>query len=178
MTKLDKILEIANDLNKKTRIFVPILENLVVCKNNVKNCIFIAKDNNGLMEQLFIDEPLNDKETIDERIMKIQNETNLHIKNINLKVFSKPYKEFSNSIFDFKIYLQDTIVDEKLIRQFDVFFEDKIFKDVYKLSLIGGPFYIDSNVQLLSNDSITDDLITTRLYNMLQQVLNNIKYNN
>ena len=178
----DKTLEMIEKLNNHlhaSNIYLPVLEGFEIeHKVEIPNCIFIAKNNNGIIEQLFIDPSLKENESLEERIKKIQTETTNYIKTNNFETFIKHYKDYDNGIFSFKIYIRDIILNNSLIRELDTYFVDNKYNDVYKLTLSYGPFNKENNLELLSNNNGNDDLVTKKIANMLNVILENTKYNN
>ena len=69
-------------------------------------------------------------------------------------------------------------MNNSLIRELDTYFVDNKYNDVYKLTLSYGPFNKENNLELLSNNNGNDDLVTKKIANMLNVILENTKYNN
>lgn len=154
MEKLINITKIVNNYLDKTRVNVPVLDNLKLVQNDDKNIIFIAIGR-GIIEQYLCDGTLNNGETIDSRIDK----NNSNIDNCTVR-FYKDYKK----LFDYKIYVQDIKIDNRFIKQMSAYFVDNnIF---YQISVAIGPYEL--------NDK--DELITTNLYNSLKDILDNTSY--
>ena len=103
-------------------------------------------------------------------INKIQNETTEYLISKNIKTNVNYFNYYKNDTFDFKIYVRNVFLDNKMIRKFDVFFLDNKCNDLYKLSLSNGPIKLDKLDKC-------GDIISLNLFNMLKLILDNIKYN-
>ena len=116
------------NITHANELYVPILNDLKDDDNTNPNVIINAIGN-GLSEQLVSEGILNDNETFNNRIDDIVNNTLNYMKQVlpeneNNKMFY--YKDYNNDKFDFKIYVQDMIInfnkELKAVRQFNVFF--------------------------------------------------------
>lgn len=177
----DKLLKMIKTLNNHlhaSNIYVPILENFELEHlAKVPNCIFVAKNNNGFIEELFIEPLIDLNETLENKIDKIQSETTKYLESKNIKSTVNYFKDYKNGTFNFKIYVRTVFLDNKMIRKFDVFFLDDKYNDLYKLSLSNGPIKLDNSIEQSKLDKC-EDVISVNLCNMLKLILDNIKYNN
>lgn len=176
----DKLLKMIKTLNNHlhaSNIYVPILENFEL-EHLVKvpNCIFVAKNNNGFIEELFIEPLIDLNESLENVINKIQNETTEYLASKNIKTNVNYFNDYKNDTFNFKIYVRNVFLDNKMIRKFDVFFLDNKCNDLYKLSLSNGPIILDNYIEQSELDKC-GDIISLNLLNMLKLILDNIKYN-
>lgn len=154
---MDNLIKVANSINSyidKSRVNVPILNNLKVVNNDDKNIIFIAIGR-GIIEQFLYDGELSSGETIESRIDK----NNSNLANCTVK-FYKDYKK----VFDYKIYIQDIKVDNRFIKQMSAYFVDN--NCFYQISLAIGPY----------EDTDKNELITTNLFNSLKDILDETDY--
>ena len=55
-------------------------------------------------------------------INKIQNETTEYLISKNIKTSVNYFNDYKNDTFNFKIYVRNVFLDNKMIRKFDVFF--------------------------------------------------------
>ena len=161
-------------------LYVPILNDLKDDDNTNPNVIINAIGN-GLSEQLVSEGILNDNETFNNRIDDIVNNTLNYMKQVlpeneNNKMFY--YKDYNNDKFDFKIYVQDMIInfnkELKAVRQFNVFFIDKRYNEFYHLVLSRGP--LNQTDIIFGEVNLKNDKITKELYNNLKNILDNICY--
>lgn len=154
MDKLINITKMVNNYLDKSRVNVPILNDLKLVNNSDKNIVFVAVGR-GIIEQFLCDGSLSDSETFESRIDKINN----NLSNCDVS-FYNDYKK----LFDYKIYVQDMKVGNRFIKQMSAFFVDD--NKFYQISLAIGPYDSTDN----------DDLITTNLYNSLKSILDNTSY--
>ena len=94
----------------------------------------------------------------------------------NVENSFKFYKDYTNGIFNFKIYVYDLIIQGKVLRQFISYFVEPKLQDFYQLTVNVEPFdFLTNQIKIdqidLNNDSTAKglDILNTLL-------LNNLKY--
>ena len=154
MEKLINVCRVINDYLDKSRVNVPILNNLKIVSNDDKNIIFVAIGR-GIIEQFLCDDKLNDGETIESRIEK-------NTKDLDncITTFYKDYKK----VFDYKLYVQDIKIDNRCIKQMNAYFVDN--NTFYQISLAIGPYEVSDK----------DEQITENLFNSLKDILDEVDY--
>lgn len=173
---LDKMIKLAEKLNKnihRMKLQIPIPSNFKITENNNnQNCIFIAKSDKDYIETYLEDKKLDNSESFDERLNKIISSTiaemsknNFLNPNENLKF----KEEHNTSILKFKVYLQNNIKDNKLVKQVNAYFLEPEEQYVYQISIMTPT--LDKNITKENDDKITNDITL-----LLKDILNNIKY--
>lgn len=186
--KVGVINQFANDLNYKlhaSQLDIPLINGFNIVENNeFPNIVFNATYQGSLFtEQLVSDGPMNPNETLDQRINLVVRNTIEGLKQMSQDNNDKSmfyYQDYSNNIFNYKIYVIDTIIDttigKKVSRSLNAFFIEPKFNDFYQLS-IASPLMVMpfDKLKLGEVDLETDDL-TIKLYEMLKFMMNNLKY--
>lgn len=78
-------------------------------------------------------------------------------------------EEYNTTILKFKIYLQNNIKDNRLVKQVNAYFLEPEENYVYQISIITPTF--DKNISKENDDKITNDITL-----LLKDILDNIKY--
>lgn len=180
---MDKIISMAKIMNFRehaNQLRIPLLKDFNVIQDDSPQTIFIA-EKDGYLEQITTDGYI--EETIDERIDVIINNTKDYMLNsgcIDIDKSFKYYKDYTNNIFNYKIYVCDLIVpanDEiKVVRQFNAYFIEEKMHDFYQVSISSAPMDYPNNNLKVDMIDIENDPITKELYNKLIAVLNNLGY--
>ena len=183
--KIDnKLMEVVTKLNSLENInnmFIPIPDGFEIIQNTKigSNVIFIAKKNNT-MEQFLTDGALNTSETIEEHIKKVIDEIKKECENNPIYIgkpdIIKPYRNYANELFEFKIYAQDILVNENsFIRQLNAYFLETESREFCQLSVSAGQYKISEENKLLTEiQDLTNDNIILGLDDILIQILKRI----
>lgn len=158
------------------KLNIPILTGFKVEESNIPSVILIAK-NEGIMEQLvsdgFIDEPFID------RVNLVINNTKDFMKKTGCDnpddsfIF---YKDYSNGIFDYKLYFCDIIKDNKVVRQLNAYFIEPEMHDFYQLSLSVNAFSLPTTMLKVGKIDLENDKITKMISNLMKILLDNLDY--
>jgi hypothetical protein len=164
-------------------LFVPLFNGFVKEPESSNPQLIFLATGSGLTEQLVSDGAMNNGETFDDRITLVINSTKNFMKKQNLEDPDKNifyYKDFKTDKFLFKVYVQDMIIpikgERKLIRQLSAFFVEPHFNDFYQLSLAAGPFTMPAEMIKTGVVDLDNDKVTQTLVNMLNTLMQNIKY--
>ena len=165
----DKLIKDIFDITKKNLLLVPILNNYEVIKNDNNDAIiFTAKAKDNSIQQFLCDGVIKEDETLDKRIEKVIKETEEKMKKNG---FLNPQMDFlstfNTKLFKFRLYLQDMIKGDKIIRQVNAYFVEPNNNYFYEICLSAPPMSLK-----VANEAVMKNLIT-----MLTIILQNIKYN-
>ena len=134
------------------------------------------------MEQLTSDGYIKDEE-FEERIRLVIHNTKQYMKNNGCENVDNSfiyYKDYNNGIFNFKLYIQDLIINvqnqKKVIRNFIAYFLEPKLHDFYQLTLGAGPFNMPTELLKPGIIDLENDQITISLNNAMNLILNNLKY--
>ena len=179
--------KIVTNLNFKLHsenLEIPILNGFEIKEIDNHQIILLAQ-NKFFIEQLISDGNLSQTETFEQRINFVNSKTIDFMKsntslNSDKSIFY--YKDYSNGIFDYKLYIQDFIIVnngiEKISRSINAFFIEHNFKDFYQLSVSSIPINMPTEVLKLGIVDMENDQITRSLYNMIEIIMDNLKYKN
>ena len=180
---LSDVANLINIREHSDQLFIPMLDGLVQQNIDDPNNILVAVGN-GFIEQLVLDGPMEDDTFVDRVNLVIEN-TKIFMnenacKNVDNSILF--YKNYNNGVFEFKIYIQDLIIpvdDEiKVFRNFLAFFVEPEMNDFYQLSIGSGPFIYPTEQLKLGVIDLKEDQITIALNDLLNILLDNIKYRN
>ena len=173
---------IANLTMHARQLSIPVLNNFELQPSPNQQTIFIATLK-PFTEQLVADGPLNPGETLDQRIDLIKKNTMIALSQSGACMDECSYfffKDFKGKIFDYKIYIQDLVYNtpsaKVVIRMFNAFFVEPKFNDVYQLSLSVGPMKMPTEIVKLGVADLEHDKISMTTYNMLINLMDNLKY--
>lgn len=167
---------------------IPLLKNFKIEEVNEPQIVFVATD--GMYtEQLVSDGSMKPNETFEQRInLVVKNTTEFMSKyspannpaNSENKLFY--YKDYSNGVFNYKIYVLDVIIEvnntTKVIRQFNAYFIEPKFNDFYQLTISAPALSMPTEVLKLGVVDLDTDEITQCLNNLLTLAMDNLKYKN
>lgn len=186
--KLDIILDIAEEANRtltKKDLIIPILDNFEILEQNkdLSSSFFVAKYHNNI-EQFYVDGVLDENESLEDHIKKVNNSIEDNVSNNNLyqdKNYMIYFKAYQTSEFTFKIYLQDILTgtSDKLnfIRQITAYFINDQTNEFCQLSLASGPYEVNEQYKLLDNiQDLDKDIIIKNLDKSLTVIMDNIHY--
>ena len=168
--QMDAALKLAKIMNYRKHaemLDIPLLNGFEVKKSDVPSVILLAT-NNGIMEQLVSDGTID--ESFEERIKLVISNTKDFMKKTGCQNIDDSfiyYKDYSNGVFDYKLYFCDIVKDNKVVRQINAYFIEPESRYFYEIILAAPP--ID---KIDVNDNITKNILQR-----LKVILNNIKYN-
>lgn len=182
--KKDIIMNMAKIMNLREhakQLMIPVLKDFTVIQDDNPQTVFIA-EKDGYLEQITTDGFI--EESIEERIDVIINNTMNYMANsgcIDVDKSFKYFKDYTNDIFNYKIYVCDLIVpvdnEIKVVRQFNAYFIEERMHDFYQVSISSSPISYPNTDLNIDKIDIENDIITKELNNKLISVLTHLKYN-
>ena len=157
----DKINDLVAKLNENeflSNVKVPILDGFTQIQN--PNTLFTATNEDNYIEQFLSDGIIN--EDLDTHINNVIEDTKSAMKEAGIEEVDnsiKFLKNYKNNYFDFKVYTQDIILNNRIIRQFNVYFIDKDTNAFYQVSLSTGPYELDKK-QYVQEDLSSNMIMT------------------
>lgn len=165
------------------QLYIPILNGFQVQNDNNPQTILLASGH-GFMEQLTSDGYIEDGQ-FEKRIDLVINNTKQFMKNNGCENVENSfiyYKDYNNGTFNFKLYVQDMVVNienqKKVIRAFIAYFVEPRMHDFYQLSLSVGPFTMPTEQLKIGIIDLEQDQITISLDNLMKTIMDNLKYKN
>lgn len=165
------------------QLHVPIIEGFKVQSDDNPQTILLASGY-GYVEQLASDGHVEDGE-FEERIKKVIGETKeIMINNgaTNVDHSFAYYNDYTNGVFNFKIYVCDMIVPEDneqvIVRQLNAYFVEPKMKDFYQLSISAGPFTMPTKYLKPGVIDLQNDKITQTLDKFIKVLMDNLTYKN
>lgn len=138
--------------------------------------VIVIASGNGYMEQFVSDGFIKDGE-FESRINLVINNAK-KIEGIQNEFYY--YKDYSNGLFDFKLYFQDIIIPinggNKISRVLNAYFVEPKMHDFYQFSLSVGPFDMPTNLLKPGLIDVENDEITKKLSEMMKNLIDNLKY--
>lgn len=159
------------------QLSIPILNGFKLENNLDKQTILFAQGN-GYIEQLVSDGHIENND-FEKRIDLVINNTKNFMKANNCENVEnsfKFYKDYTNGIFNFKIYICDLIIQGKVLRQFISYFVEPKLQDFYQLTVSVGPFDFPTNQIKIDQIDLNNDPTTKSLDILNTLLLNNLKY--
>ena len=160
---------------------IPIVNGLQVKSDGNPQTILLAYGH-GFTEQLTSDGFIQDGD-FENRINLVITNTKQFMRNNNCENVENSfiyYKDYSNGVFNFKLYVQDMIIpiqnEKKAIRTFIAYFVEPEMHDFYQMSLSVGPFTMPTEQLKIGTIDLQDDQITISLNNLMKDILDNLKY--
>lgn len=181
MNKKEIAIQMAKNLNNKLEasiLNVPILEGFNLIKNTVAdNIIFAAITEHKYLEQLIVDTYIEDVDTLDSKVEEAIRQAEDFAKQNKLKnhsfIFLKDYK----GAFDFKLYVQDYMIDNSHgIRQINAYFLEPHYNKFYQITLSTGPIPLPSDVYKPGIIDLDNDSISKQLLEMIELILSKVRY--
>ena len=176
--------EMAEMLNYKKHaeiLNVPIIQGFEIKNDNNPQTILLAAKE-GFVEQLVSDGPIGN-DNFEDRVNLVINNTKQFMKNNSEENVDNSfiyYKDYSNGLFNFKIYVCDMVMtvtgERKIIRQFNAYFVEPKMRDFYQLSLSAGPFAFPTEQLKAGTLDLVNDQTTILLNNLMQVLMDNLKY--
>ena len=161
---------------------IPMLQNFKIEETQDPQIVFNATDG-MFIQQLVSDGTMRMNETLEQRIdLVVKNTINF------MKKYSKLnndnslfyYKDYSNGIFNYKVYVQDFIIEvdnvKKIIRQMNAYFIEPNFRDFYQLTISSPALQMPTEILRLGVVDLINDQITRSIDNILNQVMSNMSY--
>lgn len=158
------------------RLNIPVLEGFKVEESNIPSVILLASKD-GIMEQLVSDGYID--EDFQDRINLVINNTKGFMKKTGCENPDDSFiyfKDYSNGIFNYKLYFCDIIKDNKIIRQLNAYFIEPEMHDFYQLSLSINPIPLPTEMLKVGQIDLENDNITKILYNLMKILLDNFGY--
>lgn len=180
----DMLTNAAKEMNYKlhaNQFYMPLLTNFKKEEVDNPQIVFSATDG-AFLEQLVSDGQMSLNETFEQRIDLVIKNTMEFMKKYSSSDESKMfyYKDYSNGLFNFKIYVLDGIIESNntkmVIRQFNAYFIEPNFNDFYQLTISSPPVPIFTEILKLGVVDLKNDEITVLLDALLTTVMNNLKY--
>ncbi len=173
MSNIDKAMEMVKELNnniEKTNISIPLLEGFEIQNTDIPNIIFIAKNKDNFTEQFIKDNQLEENEDYNSHVNKVVKDTEKEMKKNN---FLSPEKNilFYKNINNYKTYIQNNIFDNIIVKQLNAYILDSnnVF---YQITVSTPPISLDKKMSVTIDNNLNESL-----YNMLSQIVTNIKEN-
>ncbi len=172
----------SNSLANVMDLTIPVLDGFVVQQNiklNSKHIFVATKD--GAIEQFLTDGTLADGEDFEERVEKVLNGVRREVRNNPLYAGNGRYLDFykfhKNNLFNFKLYVQDIIIDKThFVRQMNAYFIEPKSNEFCQLSLSIGQ-YLRSEFKLLREmDDYKQDVLIKSLEEAMVLIMDNIVY--
>lgn len=178
MSNIDMIARTMNYELHAEQFDIPMFNFMTREKNDNPQIIFIATGNN-FIEQLVSDGPIKDGE-FESRIDLVI--SNVKKASVNIETNFYHYRDYSNGIFNYKLYFQDMIIPtnegKKIIRTINAFFVEPKMHDFYQFSLSVGPYDMSTETLKPGVFDLENDKITLTLSNYMKELLDNLKYKN
>lgn len=179
-----KTAEMARMMNYKLHaesLNIPLLNEFNPIEPQNAQTILYAMHEKGFVQQLVSDGPLAQGETFEQRVDLVVSNTIAFMKQNNYTSSGNGYffvKDFSNGTFNFKIYAQDIVFGNKVVRMLNAFFLEPRFNDFYQASVSVAPLPYPTQVLKVGEFDVQNDVITRLILNMLEAMLENITYKN
>lgn len=167
----NNLMNFIDDLNDKKflrDVKVPVLDGFRIVPN--EGTLFTAVSDDNYVEQFMTDGILDFGETFDKHVDKVIKDTKQFMRDASMIDVDESFifcKNYSTLKYDFKIYIQDNILNDKIIRQFNIYFIDKNTHAFYEITFSSRPYHL-SELDYLNND-VTSNMLTT-VNNMLDYI--------
>ena len=141
----DMIIKLTQEINKKSfleNVKVPILEGYHLVPN--QGTLFTAISDKKGIEQFLCDGFL-ENESFEEHVEKVIHDIKNTMINYHFKAVENNIsflKDYPTKDFHFKVYQQDNIINDKISRQYNMFFVDKKTNAFYQLAYSTPPYSI------------------------------------
>ena len=162
---------------------IPIVNGFQVRNDGNPQTILLATGP-GFTEQLTSDGFIQDGD-FENRINLVITNTKQFMKNNNCENVDNSfiyYKDYNNSVFNFKLYVQDMIIpiqnEKKVIRTLIAYFVEPKMHDFYQMSLSVGPFTMPTEQLKIGTIDLQNDQVTSSLDYLMKNILDNLKYKN
>lgn len=163
------------------KLRVPVINGLQVKDAGNPQTILLASGN-SFTEQLVSDGYIQDGD-FEKRIELVISNTKQFMRQNNCEnvdISFIYYKDYSNGIFNYKLYFQDIIMpvngEKKATRLLTAYFVEPKMHDFYQLSLSAGPFTMPTEYLKVGVIDLQNDEMTALLDNMMKMILDNLKY--
>ena len=142
--------------------------------------VILVAEGKGFTEQFILDGSMDDGEKFEDRINLVLSNTKKLMPNLDIKFYY--YKEYSNGIFNYKLYFQDAIIDthegKKITRAINAYFVEPRMKDFYQFSLSTEPLLMPPKILNPDKVDLQNDKMTIALNSLMKDLLDNLKYKN
>lgn len=180
LQKMEQATKMANIGLHAEVLNIPLLNGFNVKENNNPQVILLAMhEKMPMLEQVIGDGSLVQGETFEDRIDKVINVTTDFMTNqgyVDSKKNYFYYKDLNNGTFNFKVYVQDMIINNKITRSINAFFVEPRFNDFYQISLSLGHFPYPTKMLKVGMVDLVNDQITKMLIDGMDVILNNFAY--
>ena len=186
IAKVKQTAEMSNYKSHAEQLDIPVINGFDIEQGDSRfpSVVFTATYRGSLFtEQLVSDGPLNQNETFEQRINLVVKNGIEAVKQFSVDNNDKSmfyYQDYSNSIFNYKIYVGDTVFDtkvgKKVSRSLNAFFVDPKFNDFYQFSISSPMMVMPVNSLKLGVVDLETDEMTIKLYEMLRFMMDNLKY--
>ncbi|MBQ6538941.1 MAG: hypothetical protein IJL76_01535 [Bacilli bacterium] len=171
MNDNEKILEMVKELNENinsTSLSIPLLNEFEIIETDHPNIIFIAKNPDNFMEQFIKDKELQGD--YDSHLNNVIKET---IEEMKKNDFLSPEKNllWYKNINDIKVYVQNNIINNVIIKQMNAYIVDKN-NMFYQITVSTPPITLDNKMSVEQDNNLNESL-----FNMLSEIITNIKEN-
>lgn len=137
---------------------------------------------NGITEQLTSDGYVEDGD-FDNRVELVIANTKLFMTENKFEDVDKSfiyYKDYTNGVFNYKLYIQDMIIpdngERNVIRSLIAYFVEPKMHDFYQMTLSIGPFVMPTEELKVGVIDLENDQVTMALDGLMMNILNNLKY--
>lgn len=159
---------------------IPLLDNFKMAETPQ---YFFSATDGAFMEQLSAYGPMKQNETFEQKInLVLKDELNF------MKICSPAndensifyYKDYSNGIFDYKIYVQDLKIDidntTKIMRRFHAYFIEPRLNTFNQITISSPAVSMSTKTLKLGVVDLNTDQTTQNIDNLLKVVMDNLKY--
>lgn len=159
--------EIIKELHRST-LAIPVLSEYKLIDEDLENALFIAVSPDQSIEQYLEDGQLEDDETFERRLNKVIQETQKSMVSNGLTNKELVYLgTIKNNPFEFKLFLQDNIKDNKYVRQINAYFIEPESRFFYEITLAAPPL----------DKEHANEFVVKNLYDRMRFITMNVKYN-
>ncbi len=181
---MEEIIGMVKDMNFQLHaqgLYMPLLKGFQRLESDDPQILLLA-EKDGCIEQITADGYCEDG-TFNNRITEVIESTKAFMKESkceNVDNSFRFYKDYTNEIFDYKIYVCDMIVpikDAKIItRQFIAYFVEPAVKDFYQITIASAPVTMPPEEIILDKIDLENDKVTKKIYDLMINVLDDFDY--
>lgn len=157
----------------------PILDGFIRESTDNNPQLIFAASTDGFVEQLVSDGSIGENE-FEQRIELCKQNVKKFKQDRNIEGDMYYFKDYFNGTFQFKIYVEDTIIisnnEKRVIRAFNAYFVEPKMHDFYQMTLSAGPFIMPTEILKVGVIDIENDAVTANLDRMMKTILDNLKY--
>jgi hypothetical protein len=182
--KMDAMADATRMMNYKMhaeQLNIPVASDFQVIDDGKPQTILLATGH-GFIEQLTSDGFIQDGD-FEKRIQEIISKNKEFMKNNNFENADNShifYKDYSNGVFNFKLYVQDMIIpmtgEKSVIRSIIAYFVEPKMHDFYQMCLSVGPFTMPAEELKIGKIDLQNDKVTASLDYLMKDILDNLTY--